>query len=366
MARGDSSIRVNIIGDAKSLQGAAKDSEKAVGGIGKAAKLAGGLIAGAFAVDAVFDFAQTALAESDRIGDATTRLEAQLGDLSGPLIEAAGNMERLGGSRQDVLELEARFTDLATAAGMTADEIARNASGASEAALALSLLGIGGGEAATVLDLIGKAVGGADKPLKELGITLTDTEVEARAMADTGKDNADALTDQELAAARYELIMEKLAPRITSVTDGTADLEQKQKELEARFETFTGKVGEAVEGPLTDLLGVVIALADNIPRVSDALGTARENVKSLTGPAKVLADVLEAILDSIAHLPETFLRGKGLAVPNFDGSGGGSNPSFRPGGPTSGLTVQVVGGSPEVVEQSVIEAIRRATLKGLI
>ena len=362
MARADSSIRVNIIGDAKSFRNAADDAEKSSGKIGTAAKKAGAILAGAFAVDAVLDFSQTALGEADRIGDATARLEAQLGALSQPLIDAAGGMEKLGASRQDVLELEARFVDLGTAAGLSADELAKAASPATEAANALALLGLGGGDAATVLDLIGKAAGGSDKPLKELGISLSDTEVEARALADTGKDNADALTDGELAAARLALIMEKLQPRIQAVTDGEADLEQKQKELGARFETFTGKVGEALEGPLTDLLGWLIATGEEAGNAATALRSVDAVFDSIGGSAQENIDKIRDFLNVLRQVAGFLPGGAALNLGSTVVGTGGTR------GQSSGGSVQVnvQGGSPEVVEQSVLEAIRRAQLKGLI
>ena len=351
MARADSTVRVNIIGDAKSFQTAAAKSEKAATGIGKAAKVAGGIIAGAFAVDAVLDFSQSALSEADRIGDATARLEAQLGDLSQPLIDAASGMEELGQSRQDVLELEARFTDLATAAHLSAVEIAANAPEATEAAAALSLLGIGGGEAATVLDLIGKAAGGADKPLKELGISLSDAEVEARAMRDTGKDNADALTDQELSAARLALILEKLQPRIVAVTEGEADLEQKQKELDARLETFTGNVGDAIDGPLTDFLTWLILTGEEADRGAKSLQRVSDAFDNVGGSAQEQIDDLRAFLDVLRQIAG-FIPGTGALSLGSTVVGNGT----RSG---QGATVVVQGGSPEVVEQAVRNAINR-------
>ena len=364
MAGANSTVRVNIIGDARSLQQAAGKSEKAVGGIGKAAKVTGGIIAGAFAVSAITDFAQTALSEADRIGDATTRLETQLGDLSGPLIEAAGGMERLGQSRQDVLELEARFTDLATAAELSGEQIAANAASAAEASGALALLGIGGGDAATVLDLIGKAAGGGAKPLKELGISLSDSEVEARAMADTGKDNADALTEQELSAARLALILEKLDPRVRAVTEGEADLEQKQLELSARFETFTGQVGDAVDGPLTDLLGFLIALGEELGRDTQAIKSLDPVLDKMEGGFADAANALRDLLALLAQLAQVTPTGGTLGFVSgaFGTSGGGSRPSNNPVHP--GITVQVQGGSPEVIEQAVKNAIRSASGHG--
>jgi hypothetical protein len=354
VARADSTVRVNIIGDAKSLQSAAAKSEKSVGGIGKAAKVAGGILAGAFAVDAVLDFGQSALSEVDRIGDATARLEAQLGDLSDPILAAASGMEELGQSRQDVLELSARFTDLATAAHLSEAEIAAAIPSATEAAAALSLLGIGGGDAATVLDLIGKAAGGSDKPLKELGISLSDAEVEARAMKDTGKDNAEALTEQELAAARLALIMEKLQPRIKSVTEGEADLEQKQKELDARLETFTGNVGDAIDGPLTDLLTWLILMGEQADAGAKALQGVSDAFDAVGGSAQAQIDDLREFVALLAQVAR-FLPGGGAL--NFSsqviGTGGGG-----------GTTVVVQGGSPEVVEQAVRNAIRHANGTG--
>lgn len=360
MARADSTIRVNVIGDASSLQDASKKAEKSVSGIGKAAKLAGAAIVAGFAVDQVLDFAQTALGEADRIGDASARLEAQLGDLATPLIEASAGFEQLGQSKQDVLELEARFTDLATAAELSAEQIAKNAPSATEAASALALLGLGGGDAATVLDLIGKATDGATKPLKELGISLTDAEVQARAMADTGKTNAKSLTDQELAAARFALIMEQLGPRITSVTEGSADLEQRQSELQARFETLTGKIGQAVEGPLNDFLGWVLEGIDGLGQLDQFVELVDKSIRDALTPIARMADNLRGLVGVIDDVLSGLGKILGIGTVHVGVNGG------RVVGSPSNVTVTVQGGSPEVVQQAVQQAIVHAQGTGSI
>ena len=83
MARADSTVRVNIIGDARSLQAASKDSATAIGGIGKAAKLAGGAIALGLATDAVLDFSQTALSEAKHFRPDLMLLDVMMPDLDG-------------------------------------------------------------------------------------------------------------------------------------------------------------------------------------------------------------------------------------------------------------------------------------------
>ena len=358
MARAKGQIAVDIIGDASDLQRAAKDSNKAIGGIGKAAKGLGAALVAGFAVDTALDFAQTALGEADRVGDATARLEAQLGDLADPLTAATAGFEKLGQSRQDVLELEARFTDLGKAAHLSNAEIANAAPSAVEAAAALALLGIGGGDANAVLDLIGKAAGGASKPLKELGVDLSTSEVQARAMADTGKTNAKALSDQELAAARFELIMEKLAPQISAVTDGSADLEQKQSELQAKFETLTGRIGEGLEGPLTGLLDWILSGIDGLGELDQFIGFVEQSLRDALGPVADLRDALEGLLDTIGDA----LAGLAELLAPHDvrlTSNGG-----RVVGSPSNVTVTVQGGSPEVIEQAVKKAIVHAANTG--
>lgn len=368
-ARADSTVRVNIIGDADSLKGALQASDRSIGGFarGNIAKL-GGIVAGAFAVDAVFDFANTALAESDRVGDATTRLEEQLGDLSGPLIAAADKFADLGASQGDMLELEARLADLGTAAGIADEKLAPAAQSVASTAAALALLG--DTDAATIVDQIGKAAGGSDRPLKELGINLTDAEVAARAMADTGKTNAGALTDGELAAARLALILEKLAPRVAEVTEGEKDLEGRQATLGAKWETFTGKVGQALEGPLNDLLDWILSGIDGLEHLGDFLAIVEQNFRDLLGPIARATDVLRDFVNLLGDAREANRGHDPIGDLLFGGTGGitPSSTGFVPAGMAPSVqgnaTIVVMGGSPEEIESAVKQAVVTLNRRG--
>jgi len=365
VARADSTIRVAILGDASDLKAAAKDSEKATGRISNSAKVAGGIIAGAFALDKVLDFGQSALNEADRLGDATDRLNASLGPLAPTLIATAGGLEDLGQSKQDVLELEARFTDLAKGAHILTENIAPVAQPVVEAAAALAQLGVTE-DAATAVDLIAKAAGGSSKPLKELGVDLDENAVKAQALADTGKKSADALTDGELASARLKLIMEQLAPKVDLVTDGEADLEKRQDTLSAKFETFTGQVGDALDGPLTDLLTWLILTADAVGDSVDGFAAFRAQLNKLQGPAEDFRDVIREIFHWMSKLPV----GGGvfsLGGTVFGAPGSQTGPvTSGPHAPHPGITLNVQGGSPEVMEQAVRDAFLALSNKGRI
>lgn len=357
--RASSTIRVNIIGDADSLARAASKGEKTIAGFSANAVKLGAAAAAAFAADALIGFANTALAESDRIGDAIDRLTGQLGDELAAAIDAtADDFTHLGQSRQDILELAAGFADTATALGVGDASIANWATNAAAIAAALELQGVG--DAASNIDAIGKAAGGSERAMRELGINLDTAEVEARALADSGKDTPDMLTDSEIAGARYALVLEDLSERLGGVDEKNGDLEQSQGELQAKWETLTGRIGEAIEGPLNDLLTWILSGIDGLGMLGQYVDFVRSELRKTLGPVFALTDALADLIDAFDDLFTARERS------NLGGnltSGGRPPPRNTTGGPDERgdlsnrfTTVNVYGGDPLEVER----AVRRA------
>lgn len=354
----DSTIRVNIIGDARKLQGALKDSESKLGAFSRTAVVAGAAFAGAFAVDKVLDFAQTALSESDRVGDALDRLEGQLsGPLAAAIDSTASGFTNLGQSRQDILELSAGFTDMATALGIGKDDIAAWATEAAAIAAALELQGIG--TAASNIDLIGKAAGGSEKAMRALGLNISQAEVESRALNDTGKATADQLTESEKAAAAYVIIMDELRKRTGDLTESSGDLEQSQAELQAKWETLTGKIGEGLEGPLNDLLAWIIQGIEGWEVFAQKIDLVRSELRRLLGPVFAVTDAVANLIGLIDDL----LRADDQLFRNGQPSNlGGGATDYNPGGqfnPTSSsVTVNIQSADTDMIEQTVQKALK--------
>jgi hypothetical protein len=350
MADANSTIRVNIIGDAKGLQTELGKADKGMTGLtASAGKLVGALALGAAAAG-VAEFGQTALAEADRLGDATTRLELQLGELSGELIEAAGNFTKLGLSSQDVLELEAAFADTARSLGLADENIVQFADDAAATAGAIALLT--DMDADKVIDLIGKAAGGSARAMRELGINLSDTEVEARALADTGKTSAEALTESELAAAAYALVLEKLEPRLAAVAEGSGDVEQKQAELQAKWEDLTAKIGQGIEGPLTDLLAWIIQGIEGWELFGKWVASVEDDVRDLLGPIATAVQLLNDLVNALRQV-DAFGNFDIPSVTRNTGSGSGSGSSWG-----NNVTLNVVPLDSADTERAVIEALK--------
>lgn len=351
--RASSTIRVNIIGDASGLEKAAARGEKAVGGFGvNVGKVAAGLGV-LFATDKLLDFGQTALAEADRAGDALDRLEGQIGtELTAAIDDAAGGLAHLGQSRQDVLELAAAFTDTATALGIGAPDIAAWADDAATIAASLALQGIG--DAATNIDTIGKAAAGSERALRALGVNLSDAEVEARALHDSGKDTPAMLTDSEIAAARYALVLEKLQARLGDTTAANGDLEQSQAELQAKWETLTGKIGEALEGPLNDLLTWIISGIEGWELFGQKLDWIRAELRKTLGPIFAVTDALADLFAALPAHPIDLFTGNTTPTSRQFPNATGREPA-----PTlRSVQVNVYGGDPAEVERATARALR--------
>jgi hypothetical protein len=366
VARADSTIRVNILGDAKSLQKAAGKSEGAIGGLNKKVLAVGGVIAGAFAADQVIDFANTAVKEADRVADATSRLTDQLGsELAQNLIDRADDFTDLGASRGDMLELETRIADIGTAAGLSDDKLAPFAESAAEAASAMALSDPSGRDAAYWIDLIGKAAAGSERPLRDLGVNMDDATVEARALRDTGKGSADELTRNELAAARAAIIMEQLAPRVNAVADGDADLEQKQAAVNAKWETLTGEIGGPLTSLLEEVLDFVLRGVEGWGLLSERIGGFDDAISDALTPVARMIDLqrtLIGVLGEAIRLLGEFFDTAGDTTTTFGGRAGPRAPGI--GGTVNRVTVNVQGGSPETIEQAVRNATRTTARRG--
>ncbi len=285
VARGDSTIRVTILGDARKLTGALGEVDRSMGGL---LASAGRVLVAGVVVQKGFELVGSALENTDRVSDATTRLNLQIGELNtDTLTDAAYNFTQLGLSAPDMLELAANFADLATAATDLSDaDIARMAPDIASVAAAIELLG--GGPATQSVEQIGKFVAGA------------------RGAAEAGKALGLEFDKDSTAAERFALVMEALGPKVGAVTGANAGLEEKQAAIGAQWENLTTKIGPPLESFLSDVLGFVNDQVDAIPGAIDgwnSLGLAIDKMlRDVLGPLATARDAVEDLLGLFGRL----------------------------------------------------------------
>lgn len=343
----DADILVRVRGDAAGLSSAMAEGDAATGRFtsGNIAKV-GGVVAGAFATAGIIEFGATAFAESERVSDAVGRLTGTIQDdaLVQGLQDRADDFEEFGQSKQDMLELQAIFADIASSLGLTGEPLATFTAKGAEAAALLATLN--GGDAADWVDKIAKAAMLGEDDLAALGIHLTTAEVEARALADNGKDSVDMLTDAELAAAGYDLVLERLNPKLDAAGELTGDLTDRQAELNAKWETFTGEVGEFLEGPAEGLLDWMISGKEGWELFADALP--EDKLRAVFGLLVKIAD-LNPLGPDFGGIADQLNQGAA--------SGGSGNKSGGAAAKSSNVTIYVQDSSPDATERAVIDAL---------
>lgn len=327
MAIGDSIIRVSIIGDVRNLQQALVKADQSTGGL---VKSLGKTFLALGAVREGFQFAQSSLDEADRLGDAMARLNDSIGvEFTNRLEDTADNFTRIGASSQDMLELEAIFAAFGTAAGIADPQIASFAESVAATATAFSLVDDQGRDASAVMDLITKAAGGSEKAARELGVALIDTKDPTQQLAN---------------------ILAQLKPTLDAATTGTADLEQKQRELQAKVEDLSGKLGQQLEPALVSVLTVI---TDGIDDIGGAIWGFQELTRVVVrfghdtlGPLANVRDALHDILNTLGLVSQragavvgtgASFRRESTTVRNVDDfqSRNGTSPTVRSrvGGP---------------------------------
>jgi hypothetical protein len=123
-------------------------------------------------------------------------------------------------------------------------------------------------DVATVLEDIQAGLRGEADPLEKYGVGLSAAAVQQKALAETGKDSAASLTNQEIGLARVNLLMEQTKDTMGDFK-GTADqYANAQRIANAEIEEAQAKLGQALLPILAEVAkagGEVASVFGNLP-----------------------------------------------------------------------------------------------------
>ena len=268
----------DLSGSMSALGDAAQGALGGMGGLdGAAAGLTGSLgasaLAGAGAAAGIFEFAQAAIdAES-----ASQRFDLIAGDLAdqvgsidvGGLSGDIGDLAlQLGSSDEAMLNATASFVTFAESTGASDQQIVAASDNINALALRAVALNPALGDAGEVATRLTNALARGGRATTQFGIGIQSAEINARAMADTGKQNADELTQFEKAAAGAEIAVERLGN-----TMGT-DFQQGSQNARTEWNRMTESLGEAAE----TAGGVMLPAIENITEAVTELGSGVANL----------------------------------------------------------------------------------------
>ena len=238
-----------------------------------------------------------------------TKAKTVFGSNAGDVKKWADSVnESFGLSDEKVIGLAASFGDLMVPLGFTRDEAAKMSKETIGLAGALSAWSGGQYDAAEVSDILAKAMLGERDGLKALGISVSDAEVEQRALELAMKDGRDEATALDKALASQQLIFEKSADAQAAWADGSMDAVKSQNEMKASIEDAKTAIGTALLPMMQSATKWIVETF--IPAVKDLVATFQEKwpeIKAAIEPTLIwIQETVAAVIEFVQAAWEQF------------------------------------------------------------
>lgn len=315
-------------GVAGGLAGAAAGD---VGSLGGAASSFGGTAAGVVGVAGALGAGIGLIGNAgiESLG-ALQRFDATLGQFAGSVENV--NVGSLKGDLDDLAVSLGTDDEAMRQASATNFQFAKNSGASGEAssrftseinALALRAVALNPalGSAADVAETMSARLARGGRFAASFGLSLTAAEINARALADTGKTVASDLTLYEKSAAAAAIATDRYGASLAGdIKTGTENAVIQQRRLGEEINNVIEKAGRKIAIPLLDLIEAGIPV---VAAFAEALGTLGESALPLISSAfAVITPVLESfsngvgfIADSMEVLgPAAVILGAGLLV----------------------------------------------------
>lgn len=244
-------FEVVVAGDDKDVQKMFDRVGKGAGGMGgkidNVGKKVGTAIAAGFATDQLVNFGTQLFNTASQLTAIDTKVKTVFESQAADIRKwADSNNEAFGLSDDQLAGLAANFGDLLKPMGFTADQAAAMSKDVVGLSGALSAWSGGTIDTAGAADKLAAAMLGEREGLKELGIAISQAEVDARVAAKGQDKLTGAALQQAEAVATQELIFEKSQDAQKAWANGSNDALKAQNKLKAATQEMKEKLATAL------------------------------------------------------------------------------------------------------------------------
>ena len=342
MANYDGSIRINTKVDT----GEAKNN---INSLGSTVKKLGGIIASAFAITKLVQFGKSAINLASDLQEAQNVVDVAFGSMS----DKANAFARSALKNYGLAELSAKkysstFMSMAKGMGLATDDATN---------MSLALTGLVGDVssfynieqdlAATKLKGI---FTGESEALKDLGVVMTEANLEAYALAKGFNKSMKEMTQAEKVALRYQYVTEQLSLAQGDFARTSDSWANQIRVLKETFNSLSSIIGEFLIKGLTpfvqklnDILQRLLAIAQaakSLFLVSDAAEEITDTATDAAGAQEEVTEAVEGTGEAIAGNLASFDE---LNVMNDESTGGGDASNVFDGLPTDEDTKVEIG-----------------------
>ena len=267
MARSDGAVYIETLVDTQGFGRGMNTIERRLNNLSGAVKRLGGVIASVFAIQQLVAFGKEAIKLGSDLEEVQNVVDVTFTSMSKQVDEFAKNAQKSAGLSETMAKrYVGTFGAMAKAFGFVEhDAFNMSTTLAQLAGDVASFYNITQDEAYTKLKSV---FSGETETLKDLGIVMTQSALDAYAMAKGFNKTTRQMTEQEKVALRYQFILDQLSTAQGDFARTSDSWANQVRILSLNFDTFKANVGKALINIFTPFLKMLNQIVEKMAQFS--------------------------------------------------------------------------------------------------
>ena len=267
MARSDGAVYIETLVDTQGFGKGMNTIEKRLNNLSGAVKKLGGVIASVFAVQQLIRFGKEAIKLGSDLEEVQNVVDVTFTSMSKQVDEFAKNAQKSAGLSETMAKrYVGTFGAMAKAFGFVEQDAFNMSTTLTQlAGDVASFYNITQDEAYTKLKSV---FSGETETLKDLGIVMTQSALDAYAMAKGFNKTTRQMTEQEKVALRYQFILDQLSTAQGDFARTSDSWANQVRILSLNFDTFKANVGKALINIFTPFLKMLNQIVEKMAQFS--------------------------------------------------------------------------------------------------
>lgn len=294
--RADGTVIIDITADPKQAINGINSVEKSVNGLTSAAKKLTGILAAAFAVDKIVQFGKEAIGLGSDVAEVQNVVDVAFGDMSYMVEDFADRaITSFGMSELAAKRTASTYMAMASNMGVTQQQAAE---------MAITLAGLTGDVASfynisqELADIKLRSVfTGETETLKDLGIVMTQANLEAYALANGINRSFQSMSQSEQLILRYNYVLDQLSLASGDFVRTQDSWANQTRILSMQWQEFMSIIGQALIQVLLPVIRVLNQIVSALIDIANAFNAA---ISSIFGGATTQIQQTQAAVGGVS------------------------------------------------------------------
>lgn len=294
--RADGTVVIDITANTKNAINGVNSIQKVVNGLSSAAKKLGGVLAAAFAVNGIVSFGKQAIELGSDIAEVQNVVDVAFGEMSYMVEDFADRaITSFGMSELAAKRTASTYMAMASNMGVTQQQAAE---------MAITLAGLTGDVASfynisqELADIKLRSVfTGETETLKDLGIVMTQANLEAYALANGINRSFQSMSQSEQLILRYNYVLDQLSLASGDFVRTQDSWANQTRILSMQWQEFMSIIGQALIQVLLPVIRVLNQIVSSLIDIANAFNAA---ISAIFGGATTQVQQTQAAVSGVS------------------------------------------------------------------